>query len=178
MNSHYTNLFFSIILHVFLLFSFLSLFFWIVISKTESKSLYSELNSNIDKSLKNINIDKFTEGTSIHNFINDNKGSIKDYFDGYFSKENMTYERNNNQLLITNIIIVSLIFITLVATIWVRYLICGKTINFLEIIGENILILVFVGAIEYYFFKQVASKFVPVEPSYLTEVVKNKIDKL
>ena len=64
------------------------------------------------------------------------------------------------------------------ACIFVRYIFCGRSINWLEVISENIIILLLVGGIEYYFFMNIASKYVPVMPSYLPNVVKNKINKL
>jgi hypothetical protein len=164
---HYINLFFSVSLHVLLLFIFLTIFYWLVISKTETNSLYSEIDSAINNTTKNVRISK--------NIFTD---KVKNYFDAYFAGEDETYRRNNKQLLIFNIVIISLIFVTLLATLGVRYLICNKTINFMEIILENIFILIFVGIIEYYFFMNIASKFVPVLPSYLPNVVKDEINKL
>lgn len=181
MEGHYTNLFFSVFLHVLLLFIFLTIFFWSVIKNTESHSLYSEIDNSINSGLKCVNINEFfpkTESEKIESFIENNEKEVKNYFDGYFSKEDSTYKRNNSQLLQFNIVIIVLLFFGLLATIFVRYLICGKTLNLGEIIGENILILIFVGAIEYYFFMNVASKYVPVKPSYMPSVVQKKINEL
>jgi len=181
MEEHYTNLFFSVFLHVLLLFIFLTIFFWSVIKNAESKSLYNEIDKSIDSGLKCVTINEFfpkDEGDAIESYIEDNERGVKDYFDGYFSKEDSTYKRNNSQLLQFNIVIIVLLFLGLVATIFVRYLICGKTLNIGEIIGENILILIFVGAIEYYFFMNIASKYVPVKPSYMPSVIQKKINEL
>lgn len=175
MEEYYTNLFFSVVLHVLLLFIFLTIFFWTVISKAESKSLYNELNNTIDKGFKNINVMSTLEEKGIpKSKISD----IKKYFNNYFSNENIAYENNNKQILTLNIVIIVLITFSLLSMIFVRYLLCGKSINILEIIGENILVLLLVGAIEYFFFIKIASKFIPVKPSYLTEVVKKHIEKL
>lgn len=175
MEEHYTNLFFSVILHVLLLFIFLTIFFWTVIRNAESRSLYNELNNVIDKSFKNVNMVSLLEKNNIpKSKITD----IRNYFNNYFSVENIAYKNNHSQVLTLNIVIIVMIAFTLFSTIFVRYLICGKTINFLEIIGENIFVLILVGAIEYFFFIKIASKFIPVKPSYLTEVVKKRIDEL
>lgn len=182
MEEHYTNLFFSVFLHVLLLFIFLTIFFWTVIRHTESNSLYKELDDSIDKGLKCVQLKEFlpkeASNTPIESYVENNEKDIKTYFDGYFSKEDSTYKRNNSQLLQFNIVIIALLFLGLLATIFVRYLICGKVLNFGEIIGENLLILVFVGAIEYYFFMNIASKYVPVKPSYMPSVVQKKINEL
>jgi hypothetical protein len=176
MEEHYTNLFFGVILHVLLLFIFLTIFFWTVIRQAESKSLYSELDGNIKTALKDVNLVSYLEqnvGMSSAEIT-----QIKNYYDGYFSFKDQTFENNNSQLLLFNIVIIVLIAFSLFASIFVRYLICGKSINLVEIISENLLILILVGAIEYFFFMQIASKFVPVKPSYLTDVVKKHLDGL
>lgn len=181
MASHYTNLFFSVYLHVLLLFIFLTIFFWTVIKNTESHSLYSEVNDSIEKGLKNIKLSDFVSGnlgSSLEEYVSENEQKVKDYFDGYFADEDMTYKRNNSQLLKMNIVIIILLFVGLIGTIFVRYMICGNKLDFMEIIGENILILILVGAVEYYFFMNVASKYVPVKPSYMPSVVQDKIKSI
>lgn len=164
---YYINLFFSIYLHVFLLFSFLTLFFWTVISKTESNSINNEVVSGISEGLKNVRIsDKiFTP-------------EISNYMVKFYEGENMTVKRNNDVLLKFNITIIVLLLVGLFSSFFVRYIFCGKNINWFEVIGENAIILLLVGAIEYYFFMNIASKYVPVMPSYLPNVFKNKIDSL
>ena len=178
MEEHYTNLFFGVILHVLLLFIFLTIFFWTVIRNVESKSLYQELDDNIKKGLKDVNIVSELENLGVSGTEIQEIQDIKKYYDGYFSVEDQTFKNNNSQLLLFNIVIIVLIAFSLFATIFVRYLICGQTLNFMEIIGENLLVLVLVGIIEYFFFMQIASKFVPVKPSYITEVIKKHIDGL
>ena len=56
--SNYINLFYSVYLHLFLLFVFLSVFFWMVISKTESKAINKEMTNSIKSGLKNFKIPK------------------------------------------------------------------------------------------------------------------------
>jgi len=164
---HYINFFFSLYLHIFLLFSFLSIFFWVVISKTEASTINNEIVTGISGNLKNVHIsDKI---------ITDTDGK---YFQLYYEGENSNVKRNNKQLLTFNITFIILLLIGFFSAIFVGYIFCGKNINWLEIIGENILILVFVGGIEYYFFMNIASKYVPVMPSYLPGSVKSSFDKL
>ena len=165
--SYYINLFFSIYLHVTLLFIFLTIFFWTVISKTESDSINKEINNNIKDGLKNIHI-------SNNIFTDKSLDYMKKYYQGQYD----TVTRNNNQLLEFNIAFIVILIIGLIGCIFVRYVICSKNFDIWEVILENILILILVGAIEFYFFMNIASKYVPVLPSYLPNVVKNKIDKL
>lgn len=164
---HYINLFFSVYLHICLLFCFLTLFFWLVISKTESKNLNNEIISGINNNLKDIHIPD--------SIFNDSEAN---YFSKYYEGEDQTIKRNNSQLLTFNIIIIILLLLGLFGCIFVRYIFCKQTINIAEIIGENILILILVGIIEYYFFMNIASKYVPIMPSYLPKVIQNKINQL
>lgn len=175
MAEYYTNLFFSVILHVLLLFIFLTIFFWTIIRNSESRSLYNEIDGIIDKSFKNINMTSLLEK---NNIPKSEVTNIKNYFNNYFSTQDIAYENNHSRILTLNIVIIVMIAFTLFSTIYVCYSICGKSINVLEIISENIFILLLVGAVEYFFFINIASKFIPVKPSYLTEVVKKHIDKL
>ena len=164
---YYINFFYSVYLHVFLLFCFLTIFFWTVISKTEAKTLNQEIVSGVTEGLKNIHISNqiFTPST-------------QKYLDRYYEGQDSTVTRNNRNLLQFNIAFIVILLIGFFASIFVRYIFCGRSINWLEVIGENLIILLLVGGIEYYFFMNIASKYVPVMPSYLPNVVKNKINKL
>jgi len=164
MKEHYSNLFFSITLHICLLFTFLSAFFWLVISKTETRSINRELEHAINK-IKNMDLFKNIP----------NRKEIKQYLIDYFSEQNKSRQKNNDLLFTMNICIIVLLFIVLLAVVYVRVVICKESISVYEIIIENILILLFVGALEYFFFQNIASKYVPVEPSYLTDSLEKYI---
>ena len=163
----YINLFFSVYLHIFLLFLFLTVFFWQVISKTEADSINNEIVRGINSNLKNVHISKEI-------FKNEAANYLRKFYEG----KNSVVERNNKQLFSFNISFIVLLFIGFIACIFVRYVFCGQSINWFEVIAENLIILTLVGAIEYYFFINIASKYVPVLPSYLPNVVKSEFDKL
>tara|TARA_A100001015_G_C15042776_1_gene740958 strand:- start:3396 stop:3896 length:501 start_codon:yes stop_codon:yes gene_type:complete len=164
---YYINFFYSIYLHIFLLFCFLTIFFWTVISKTEGKTINNEIVSGVNDGLKNFHISNqiFTD--------NDVK-----YLEKYYQGKDSTVTRNNKNLLQFNIAFIVMLLIGFFACIFVRYIFCRRNINWLEVIGENLIILLLVGGIEYYFFMNIASKYVPIMPSYLPNVVKSKIDDL
>jgi hypothetical protein len=164
---HYINLFYSVYLHIFLLFCFLTLFFWLVISKMESKNINKEIISGIKNGLKNVNI-------SDQILTPDLKNDFEKFYDGM----DHTVERNNSQLLQFNISFIILLLIGFLGCVFVRYMFCKRGFDVFEVIGENILILILVGGIEYYFFMTIASKYVPVMPSYLPNVVRKKINSL
>lgn len=164
---HYINLFYSVYLHIFLLFCFLTLFFWLVISKMESKTINNEIVSGIKNGLKDIRISE--------QILNKD---VKNYFENFYGGIDHTVARNNSQLLQFNISFIVLLLIGFLGSVFVRYKFCRKGFNVMEVLGENILILILVGGIEYYFFMTIASKYVPVMPSYLPNVVRKKIHDL
>ncbi len=163
----YVNLFYSVYLHVFLLFCFLTIFFWLVISKTEKKSINGEITNGISEGLKNVNISNQILTSDVENYLKT-----------YYSGQDKTVERNNNNLLTFNIAFIVILLLGFLLALFVRYILCKQNIGILEVIGENILILIFVGGIEYYFFMNIASKYVPIKPSYLPSVVAKKIKNL
>lgn len=153
------NLLISVTLHVFLLFVFLSILFWTVISPTETKSFSSEL----DKSINDID------------YQEEVPKEVKDYLLAIYDTKNITQNKNNSMLLLLNVTIIVLLLIILVTQIIFHHL-RGGTVEYGEIILENIIILAFVGIIEFLFFRNIASHFIPVKPSYMTNIIKQNID--
>jgi len=162
LTNHNTHLLISILLHIFLLFSFLSLLFWLVIRQISSKAINGELNREIDKNLK-INLD-----------IPD---KISNYLKTIFSQTSPRVKENNRWLFIYNIVVILFLFITLILTIFIISYSCGSCLLLGEIIMENIFVLIIVGAIEYVFFMYIASKYVPVLPSYLPTILIELLQK-
>ena len=165
----YINIFYSVYLHIFLLFCFLTIFFWLVISKTEKKSLNNEINSGIKNNLKNITFSNklFTD-------------EDVDYFEKYYKDQDLNVSRNNKNLLQFNIAFIILLLIGFICSVYiiVKFGSKNNAVNWWEVIVENIIILLLVGGIEYYFFMAIASKYVPVMPSYLPNVIKNRIKNI
>ena len=164
---YYINLFYSVYLHVFLLFCFLTIFFWLVISKTEENSINNEIVRGITSSLNDVHI-----STKVF------PDPAAKYLEAFYQGENKTVIRNNDHLFQFNIAFIVILLIGFLGSIFVRYKFCRKGFSVMEVIAENILILILVGGIEYYFFMNIASKYVPIMPSYLPDVVIKKIKEL
>ena len=167
--NYYTNLFYSIYLHSFLLFCFLTIFFWLVISKVEKESINSQMVDSINKSFKNINKSAIEQMFS---------SDVENYLMQYYQGTDITVQNNNNNLLVFNIAFIVILFIGLILSIFVKYKLCKSKISFTKIIIENIIILILIGIIEYYFFMNIASKYIPVKPSYLPSLINEKINNL
>lgn len=162
----YSHIFFSIVLHIFLLFSFLSIFFWTIISDLETKTLYNEIFNGLDNILKDVNIPKDLFTDDVYNYLK-----------ARFSGQDITLTKNNDLLFKFNITIIVLLFVIVLVTYFVKYFICGQSMEIGTIIIENVIVLIFVGLIEYYFFTDFASKYVPIKPSYLPTLLKDELKK-
>ena len=172
-NSLVLNIFF----HVLILFTFLYIFFFLYISKTEEKIINNQVNNlainNIPDILKRIDdadtnkkIEWGTIKKKAEKIINDPPANQK-------SREN----KNNNLKIIGGIIILSLIVITYI--IFFHYSTGPSAPSISRIIIENLTTFGFIGVVEYIFFTQTASSFVPVYPDMIgttiLESVKTKI---
>jgi len=154
-----SNLLISVTLHVFLLFVFLSILFWVIIAPTETNSFTRELDQSINE------ID-YQEAVP---------KEVKDYLLAVYDTKDITQKRNNSMLFLMNITIIALLFLVLASQV-IFHSLRGGNIDYVEILLENIIILIFVGIIEFLFFRNIASHYIPVKPSYMTDVIKQNID--
>lgn len=152
------NLLISVTLHILLLLIFLTIFYWLVISKTESKALNKELINSINSIPYQTEIDS----------------STKTFLLNLYSSEDITRDKNNYILLLLNIVLIVALFIILVLEIYLS----GPKVNLKNILIENLWILLLVGGIEYTFFKTIAANYVPVKPSYMTDIIAEKIKNI
>lgn len=159
---HFTHTTVSVIIHLLVLFIFLSFLFWFIISKAEKRAL----NREIDHGINHIKI--ALPDTIINKTVYDNLLSM-------YSKESPLIKISNDRLLMYNIGVIIFFIILLILIILVLHFSCNKSLNFKEIIIENIFILSIVGLLEYLFFKTVASNYVPIKPSLIPNILKDQI---
>lgn len=158
----------DIFIHVILVITILSVFFWIVLSKIETKSLQGEVTNQLGDL-----IDKFQPNDSTKTMLKSiDYDEISKLYNGKPSRE---VEEYNKALFKLNIIIIVLLVSTFII-IWILLKInCGKDVPVGKIFLENIGLFVLIGIIEVLFFLQIASKFIPVEPSFIMKTVKDNI---
>jgi protein-S-isoprenylcysteine O-methyltransferase Ste14 len=160
------NLIINILIHIIILFTFLSVFFYTYASKIEERAFQQELGNMIEQDLGKI--------------LNENpeaKAELKTFTPIlyrlqklYENPDRFTEERNKMLKIITVIVIVSLVFIVLAIFFSVRFD-CHKNISILEIIKENIILFIFVGLTEFIFFTKIAMKYIPSKPSLLVNTM-------
>jgi len=159
----------DIFIHVILVITVLSVFFWLVLSKIETKSLQGEvtdqLGNLIDKKFKPNDATK----TMLKSIDYDELSKL------YNGKPSREVEDYNKALFKLNIIIIVLLFGTFIL-IWILLKInCGKDVPVGKIFLENIGLFILIGIIEVLFFIKIASRFIPVEPSFIMKTVKENI---
>lgn len=164
-----TTLFVSIILHVLILFFFLSVFFRMYISKLETQKFQYEINDIISNNLNNslIQYDQ-NNNEQLKQFINkpDNQ-MVLSVLNTMYSNQDAVTQNNNDWVFKFNIVLGVLILTSFIITIGIIYLSCDKCVSLMNIILENIITFIFVGIIEFLFFTQIAFKFIPIPPSLL-----------
>jgi hypothetical protein len=165
----------NIILHIVILFSFLSIFFKLYISNIEKNAF----NDQIKNMIQNINptIEKLKENDLIKNLINQIPNNVKDLY----SNENENLTKYNNSIFHNILVTNSILWISLVIIILMSKS-CNTNINIFQIIIENIATFSMIGLFEYWFFTHISFKYIPVEPSFIykqtLESIKTNLNKL
>jgi len=155
----------NIAVHMWILFVFLTVFFFTFIAKTERKADRSELSDIIKKETPIVfdSLDKAAGDYIQWNKINDIAEKIKTRYKG----KDPLIDQHNNKLLKTAIIICGAFLFIIIAVIMYFTLYKKYHIGLKEILSENLLITVLVGIVEAVFFFNITLKFVPVTTSDL-----------
>lgn len=169
------NFFVNCLLHILILFTILSIFFIIVISKLESEAFKKEIKNLLGNQINN----------SINTLTDENKKKLKSFLENVdLEKLKTLFDKPSDYIVInnswTNFLSYSIILflsIILICIIVLLYVSCKFVINIKEIIIENLIIFIFVGAIEVCFFLYIAQNFVPVSPSLMVDTLINDLKK-
>ena len=165
--------FISITFHMWILFVFLTTFFYLFISKTEQKVINDELFNIIQTEIPVIlkQLDDLGGDNIPWDQVDKIAQQIKDKYKG---KDPKIAAHNKKILNIAiSICVVGFIFIISSITYFTVYL--NYDIGLKEIIFETITVTVLVGIFEAMFFLNIAIKYSPVKPSQL---MSNIIDRL
>jgi len=169
----------DIFIHVLLLFTFITIFFFTYISSITKKNLDNTTNSIItDKT--DILLNKLDELTSKYNLkINwKNLDSLSDNLINNSDDEIPKIKKNNDELLKKTICILVSVYILLIFVILLLKYYYRININIKHILLMNFIIFTITAVIEYLFFVNVASKYDPVPPNLILNTVLNKIKKI
>ena len=154
------------IIHSLILFSFLSVFFFMYISKL-SKSLF-------DHEITSLMADKLADVVSPEYKAQITANFPIDKIKAHYEEEDKTVAALNRGLAFTifYINVICWMFLIISLIILTRL---GVNLKIKHVVIENIMTFTLVGIIEFLFFKFIASKFVPVEPSFISKEFLRKI---
>ena len=162
----------NIAVHMWILFVFLSVFFFTFISKTEKHAVRSEITDIIKKETPIVlsKLDKAVGDYIQWDEINHTAKKIKSRYKG----KDPLIDQHNNKLLKKVIIICGVVLLIIIGVITYFTLYKKYDIGLTEIISENLVITVLVGIVEAVFFLYIARKFVPVTT---TDLMTDLIDR-
>ena len=165
------------VLHVLILFMFLSILYFTLIAPLEKKAFENEIEDQVKNNVKKAvdTLDKNTQ-TELKKIISNN---IIDKLILTYSSPSEIVTDHNKSVKFLSIILIVFLIIGLIVTIIILQFSCNKCTGINSIILENIITFVFIGIVEYLFFTKVAFKYVPSPPSTLvTSLFKGFSDNL
>jgi membrane-bound ClpP family serine protease len=165
-------------LHVMILFCFLTVFFFLFISKRESAAVSevvsSSIKGNVDGTLTSLRAaEKQYPGLNIDwESVNDKAKNMEANSQG--TSQYIT--DNNNKLKIISYSIIGGIFALLVVAFLYFQFYRKFALSYGQIIATNAITFAFVGLVEYLFFTNIASKYVAVTPSLINNSIIERIE--
>lgn len=163
-----TEFILNCIIHMFIMFTFLSLLYIYYISKVQSDAFNYEVKHLMDDNFKYFFDSKKIPEDLIERIRNEIDRLPYDKILQQSSVPDPYTELNNKWLfntLFSYIFIISFIIIFIIVFLFKK---CENVkIDIKKILYENIITFIFIGIIEYYFFTMIAFKFTPVPPSVL-----------
>lgn len=160
---HENEIFFlDIFIHAFILLSVLTAFFYIVIATNERRALNDKVKGAIDSSVSGL-----PTGISVQQqeHIKNTSKFIKDEFEAINDSDEIYNDSLRNYI----IIIIAATFIVMVVVWFLLKYIESRNLNMFDLISFNLILFGVIGIMEYLFFINFASSFVPVKPSFLEE---------
>ena len=167
-----------IVLHVLILFVFLTILYFFLIAPLEKKAFEDEISDQIEGALtdqfigmkKNMDSNIVDVITNTVNYSYENNGNevyvIDEMIDNFDTPDKLVSE-HNKWVKITAVALISFITISFVFYLLTLKNTCGKETGIRSILKENLFTFIFVGLVEYLFFTKIAFKFVPAPPSVL-----------
>ncbi len=163
----------DIYVHSMILFTFLSFLFIFYITKISQNSFNAEADHVVEILKKSIDKMKekpiINEAVSLLNLKNLVKNTNVE--DKYVKRSNESIKSN---IIITNILLWTFIILLII----IVNTTCNKHIDWKELIIQNFIIFSVIGILEIIFLNFIIIKYIPVEPSYITnkfmEIIKNK----
>lgn len=165
----------NFVFHTIILFTFLSLFYFMYIVKLTKNVFKNEINDIMEEALTS-EIEELKKDKNIINLIS--TLPLEDIKQEYIN-ENKTVEARNNGIsnVVKTINIMLWLFLIIIVVLLKNKCENGCDINISHIVLENTIIFILIGTIEFIFFKYIASKYMPVPPSFMTTYLLQNVQK-
>lgn len=162
----------NVLIHVIILFTFLSALFFIYISKVEGAAFRNELGDIIENG-----IDKLAANNPelIGNF--QGLEPIIDKLIPIYNKPSQYVMQHNITVKFTAVFVILILFAVILTIVLVESLDCKRNVGISRLVVENVIIFAFIGIVEFVFFTKVAIKYVPTPPSLLSKTIVDAIKR-
>jgi hypothetical protein len=161
-------------IHIFILFTLLSIFFFTVVSRLAKQKIQDEIYSQINGGISN-NYNKLSPISKEQIYLstkNINSQKIQKIFD----KPDPLLTFSNKTFFIIAISICIFLFTIICVTVWVMKM-YKSNIDMKSILLENSLTFLIIGGIEVVFFMLIALQYSPIYPSQITKSVIDSLNK-
>ena len=187
-NNENLNIIINVLIHVAILFSFLTIIFWTYIKNIETANIQQQLGQITENSTINI-LNKFIAFKDEWNKNNPGKkiiitkemwNKIVSWCNQEIQKSSHTNEyilKHNKTIFKTVMIIMIILWSVTLFLIITAKCILKKQFPLMWIISQNICLFTIVGFLEFWFFTKVVSKYIPVSPSFISETILDELKK-
>jgi len=167
---------FNALMHVFILTTFLVIFYKLVVTKLETSAIDSQLTHALNKSLPDmfVQLDTASDNTlkPILQTLKTN-GTLGNLQTLYAMPDPATTSYNS-WLFTSAFIVIGALFMLVMTVILLTWLF-DVNINLAAVLRENTALFIAIGVVELVFFLKIALKYVPAPPSYLNQQVVDTI---
>ena len=188
----------NILLHCLIVVIFLTIFFWVYISKVIKGSLNNEVDGAIHRNVPKLmnyldtyDVNKI-DWDGVDDYINtmDSTDNVKNSLRNFakemrlfgkipwnkdvFNKVAKEYSGEDSDIISNNrkLIIINILLILAVFIVFIIFVIYykknGYEINWKHLLIENVILFALIGVVEYLFFTRVASKYIPTSASFIS----------
>ncbi len=162
----------NVVVHVLILFTFLTMFFIFFVSKLTKEMFEKEISHLIGDNVGDL-FDKLDEETK-QNMKLFTKTIPLDKLVKKF-EEPSEYVLEHNRWVNLSALAISIVGVVVLGLVlYILYNTCGQCVPLRHILMENAIIFACVGVVEYLFFTRIALKFVPAPPSLLVSSLINR----
>ena len=161
----------DVMIHVSILLIFLSAFFFLYVSKIETNVFQQEIGNNLETSVTDI-LNKNRE--QVLPRINQIRPALVQWQKLYSAPTSFSTEKNK-MIKFTAVFIIILLLCMIGSIVLTLKFDCGKTTDIGHIFFENVAVFICIGIVEFWFFTNVAMKYIPTSPSLMVNTMLNTV---